>query len=228
MVLNLIKMKLKRGQYRDVCYIIEKLDDISILMPNVKQGSQNNWWTNIPEESIKLNKFDENDIPLLIWFVFIQDEDTAVTLCELILEKGYHLDAHDSNSLCAIHYAMALKRKKLTKLFWLTFQFELNNYLDFYGNTFMHYAYATNNKSIIDDTIKVFTKYYSWDEKKDNLKIKNKNDLTIQDIIYFNSLKLRANEEMEFKLKSEASRGSFRSDPTESAHFILKSKVLFK
>lgn len=69
-------------------------------------------------------------LPTLIMLVLCRDEVESIGLCQLLLEKGYRLSSCDSNGLCALNYAIALRKLKMIRLFLSSFNFDLNLHRD--------------------------------------------------------------------------------------------------
>jgi hypothetical protein len=135
MALEVIKKHIKTGMFFEARKLIEKVEIDNLMGSDEDRRTQNS------------NYSDKNadNLPLLVMLSLIKDEETALSLSRLLLEKGYNLSMCDQNGLCALNYAIALKRFKLLELFLSSFNFELNTYRDCYRNTFLHYVFATNN-----------------------------------------------------------------------------------
>jgi len=171
-LLTLIKTHIKNGAFREARRLIDNEDDVMSLMggneaSNYSQSSTNN-----------------DDIPLLVMLSLIKDEDTAVILSRILLEKGYHQNKSDKNGLCALNYAIALNRVKLLNLFLSSFNFDLNTYRDCYKNSFLHYVFAVNNIFVVNRFAEIYSKYYEWDVNKFKF-IKNKDGLSVKDVYDF-------------------------------------------
>src|SRR5690606_22398400 len=118
--------------------LIEKVDVENLIKPDgifshFDSNSQSNFQA--ANQSI-----EQPNLPLLVMLSLIKDEDSALSLSRLLLEKGYNLSVCDQNGLCALNYAIALKRFKLLGLFLNSFNFELDSYYDCYHNSFLHYV----------------------------------------------------------------------------------------
>lgn len=82
------------------------------------------------EKEINMN--DSSELPLLVMLSLIRDESEAINLSRLLLEKGYCLNTRDSNGLCALNYAIALKKLQLVQLYLTSFNFDLDSHQDRY------------------------------------------------------------------------------------------------
>lgn len=183
MVLDVIKKHIKCGKFNEARKLIEKVDSIESLEKNggVNNGGMENSVSSFDDQfSPPLDVYTSN-LPLLVMLSLIKDEDSALSLSRLLLEKGYNLSACDQNGLCALNYAIALKRFKLLTLFLSSFNFELDTYRDCYKNTFLHYVFATNNKQIIDKFHETYAKYYEWNVEKFRF-VKNCDGLSLKDL----------------------------------------------
>ena len=184
MSLLLIKNYIKNGLYREARRLIDNEEDIFYLM-----GENDNDTQITP---------DEDKTPLLVLLSLNRDEDNAVILSRILLEKGYYLDKRDKNGLCALNYAIALNRQKLLSLFLTSFNFELDTFRDCYKNTFLHYVFAINNK-----IAEIYSKYYEWDINKFKF-IKNRDGLSVKDLYDFKITK------QFIKVKAATSGRNFR------------------
>ena len=165
MSLEIIKNKIKCGQYEDARKLIEA-ETTSKLMN---------------ESRTNLN----HDFPLLVMLSLIKNEDAAINLSRLLLEKGYSLNMSDRNGLCALNYAIALKRIRLLTVYLDSFNFDLNRHHDIFENSFLHYVYALNDKEITKKFSHVYSKYYEWDPSKFS-NIANCDGISVQDLVdYF-------------------------------------------
>jgi hypothetical protein len=178
MALEVIKKYIKSGSFYEARKLIEKVDKIDNLMSD--GASPANGVNSSPRNSTYQDKNADN-LPLMVMLSLIKDEESALGLSRLLLEKGYNLGMCDQNGLCALNYAIALKRFKLLSLFLSSFNFELNTYEDCYRNTFLHYAFATNNKDIIGQFHDTYAKYYEWDEGKFKY-MRNVDGLSLKDL----------------------------------------------
>lgn len=70
--------------------------------------------------------------PLLVMLTLLRDQPEALSLSRLLLEKGYRLNTNDSNGLCALNYAIALKKLPFVQLFLASFNFDLPLHRDRY------------------------------------------------------------------------------------------------
>ena len=84
MSLDIIKNKVKCGQFEEARKLIEA-ESTSRLMSESRQSL---------------------DFPLLVMLSLIKNEDAAINLSRLLLEKGYSLNLSDRNGLCALNYAI--------------------------------------------------------------------------------------------------------------------------
>lgn len=176
MTLPTIKWYIRSGLYNEARKLIEKESNIGSLMNDMEK-----------------NDSDLNKLPLLVMISLIKDEEKALNLSRLLIEKGYHAELSDRNGLCALNYAISLQRTKLLNLLLNSFHFELDNFRDCYKNTFFHYVYATNNLKIIQQFTNIYSKYYTYG---DNLlkKLVNCDGLSVQDLIdYFDYTKMVKN-----------------------------------
>lgn len=165
MSLALIKTYIKSGSYREARKLIDNEENVFYLMDDDHLG-------------------EEDKTPLLVMLSLLKDEDNAVILSRLLLEKGYFLDKCDKNGLCALNYAIALNRQKLLNLFLTSFNFELDSHRDCYKNTILHYVFAVNNKQMINKFAEIYSKYYEWDINKFKF-IKNRDGLSVKDLYDF-------------------------------------------
>jgi hypothetical protein len=143
MALEVIKKHIKSGMFFEARKLIEKVEVVYLMSGDGTGGGGRT--TGRAANSDYSDKNADN-LPLLVMLSLIKDEESALSLSRLLLEKGYNMSMCDQNGLCALNYAIALKRFKLLALFLSSFNFELNTYQDCYRNTFLHYAFATNNK----------------------------------------------------------------------------------
>lgn len=169
MTLDLIKKSIKHGLFQETRRLIEK-EDINILM----------------NESYKSGNVKSNysDLPLMVMVSLIKDEHLAINLSRLLIEKGYEIRICDSNGLCALNYAIALKRHKLISLYLDSFNFELNSYRDIYKNSFLHYVYASNSEAISKKFFEIYSKFYQCDQKNFH-KIVNCDGLSVKDLMNY-------------------------------------------
>lgn len=173
MTLEYIKRYIRTGMYLEARRLIEKEDDIFSLMRDY-EPNHNDYEFDHSSKNI-------DGLPLLVMLSIIKDEENALNLTRILLEKGYHLDLCDKNGLCALNYAIALKRVKLVSLLLDAFDFELNTFRDCYKNSFLHYAFATNSEEIIQKFSDVYSKYYEWNPE--NFKnISNCDGLSVKDL----------------------------------------------
>ena len=178
MSLDLIKKYIKCGLFQEARKLIEKEPNIANLMADGGGGGGKfNGKSASDYEDAKI--FER--VPLLVMLSVVKDEDVAINLSRLLLERGYALNLRDKNGLCAMNYAIALKRFRLLNVYLETFNFELNKFKDCYKNTFLHYAYAINDLNIVDLFSKVYSKYYEWDPSTFKF-IANCDGLTVQDL----------------------------------------------
>ena len=162
MSLDIIKNKVKCGLFEEARKLIE-LETTSKLMNETKQSLS-------------------ADFPLLVMLSLIKNEDAAINLSRLLLEKGYSLNLSDRNGLCALNYALVLKRLRLLSLYLESFNFDLNTHHDIFENGFLHYLYAINDKEITKKFVSVYSKYYEWDPTK-FCKIMNCDGISVQDLV---------------------------------------------
>lgn len=184
MSLALIKNYIKSGAYREARKLIDNEDDVYYLMDDEELG-------------------EEDKTPLLVMLSLVKDEDNAVILSRLLLEKGYFLDKRDKNGLCALNYAIALNRQKLLNLFLSSFNFELDSLRDCYKNTILHYVFAINNKQVVNKFAEIYSKYYEWDINKFKF-IRNRDGLSVKDLYDFKLTK------QYIKVKSMTSGKNYR------------------
>ena len=133
-----------------------------------------------PSMFASLPVFDR--VPLLVMFSLINDEAVAISMSRLLLEKGYLLSQSDANGLCALNYAIALRRHRLVELYLNTFNCELDKYRDCYDNTFLHYVFATGDHRLIDLFSATYRKYYKWSPHEFK-HILNCDGLSVQDLV---------------------------------------------
>jgi hypothetical protein len=186
MSLDLIKKYIKCGLYQEARKLIEKEPNISNLMADVGGGGGGgNGSTTAKSNGKSASDYEDakvfERVPLLVMLSVVKDEDVAINLSRLLLERGYALNLRDKNGLCAMNYAIALKRFRLLNVYLETFNFELNKFKDCYKNTFLHYAYAINDFNIVELFSKVYSKYYEWDPNSFKF-IANCDGLTVQDL----------------------------------------------
>lgn len=182
MTLDLIKKSIKHGLFHETRRLIEK--------ENIKNLMNEDYTKRNVNESKNSNC---NNLPLMVMVSLIKDENLALNLSRLLIEKGYELGICDSNGLCAINYAIALKRHKLITLYLDCFNFELNSYRDIYKNSFLHYVYASNSEEVAKKFFGIYSKYYQLDQKQLN-SIVNCDGLSVSDLInYFYLLKNQKN-----------------------------------
>lgn len=176
MTLRTIRWYIRSGLYNEARKLIEKETNIESLMNDIEKSDA-----------------DSDNLPLLVMISLIRDEENALSLSRLLIEKGYHAELSDKNGLCALNYAIALQRTKLLTFLLNSFHFELDNYRDCYKNTFFHYVYATDNSQIIQQFTKIYSKYYPFG---DNFfkRLVNCDGLSVQDLLeYFDCVKKRKN-----------------------------------
>jgi len=173
-LLSLIKNHIKNGSFREARRLIDNEDDVLSLMGEAEPSNHS-------QISHHTNQHQDDNIPLLVMLSLVKNEDTAVILSRILLEKGYYLDVKDKNGLCALNYAIALNRIKLLNLFLSSFNFELDSYRDCYKNSFLHYVFAVNNKQVVNKFSEIYSKYYEWDVNKFKF-IKNKDGLSVKDV----------------------------------------------
>ena len=171
--------------FQEAAKLIEKADVSKLMRRDRLESSSQMSSISQPSCDIKSpsTKRAADNLPLLVMLSLIKDEDSALSLSHLLLEKGYNMSMCDVNGLCALNYVIALKRFKLLSLFLNSFNFELNSFHDCYRNTFLHYAFATNNKQVIKQFRDTYSKYYEWNVEKfkqisncDGLSLKDLND----------------------------------------------------
>lgn len=133
MCLDLIRNYIQHGLYNEARRLIDIESDVTYLMNDDED-----------DEGTGENGKRFEKMPLLVILALIKDEENAVSLSRLLLERGYHLDTSDSNGLCAMNYALALNKKSLVELYLNLFNVELNSHRDQYGNCFLHYAFAVS------------------------------------------------------------------------------------
>lgn len=148
MSLELVRNYIKLGLYQEARRLIER-ENVDVLMGRREKCRGNS-----------------EQLPLLVLLSLIKDEENAANLSRLLLEKGYRLNVCDANGLCAINYALALRKKQLVNLYLDAFNFELDSYRDAYANTLLHYVYAANCRDLIERFRLVYTKYYEWNVEK--------------------------------------------------------------
>ncbi len=132
MVLDLIRKYIQHGLFNEARHLIEIESDVSFLMQD-------------DETDTSLNDAEGPKLPLLIILSLIKDEENAVNLSRLLLEKGYRLDISDKNGLSAMNYAVALNKLNLVTLYLNLFNIELDEHRDCYKNSFLHYAFAVSH-----------------------------------------------------------------------------------
>ncbi|RNA29458.1 hypothetical protein BpHYR1_004937 [Brachionus plicatilis] len=177
MTLKAIRWHIRSGLYNEARKLIEKEQTVESLMIDTERS----------------DNADSDNLPLLVMISLIKDEENALSLSRLLIEKGYHAELSDRNGLCALNYAIALQRTKIITFLLNSFHFELHNYRDCYKNTFFHYVYATDNFQLIQQFTKIYSKYYPFG---DNLfkKLVNCDGLSVQDLRdYFDHMKKRKN-----------------------------------
>ncbi|CAF0813909.1 unnamed protein product [Brachionus calyciflorus] len=162
-----IKWYIRSGLYNEARKLIEKESDVNALMNNYEEND------------------DDDNLPLLVMISLIKDEENALGLSRLLIEKGYHIELSDPNGLCALNYAIALKRKQLLNLLLNSFHFELDSYRDNYKNTFFHYVYANSNSNIIQQFTDIYSKYYKFNDELLK-KLVNCDGLSVQDLHDYN------------------------------------------
>lgn len=182
MALEYIKRCIRSGMFQEARKLIEKEENIYCLMYDFDRDSN-------------------EKLPLLVMLSLIKDEDNALNLSRLLLERGYHVDLSDKNGLCALNYAIALKRHKLVTLLLSSFEFELNGYRDCYKNSFLHYVYAVNNPEIIEQFREIYSKYYEWAPDKFKF-ILNCDGLSVQDLYEYSLLNKSKENNKKSRLKS--------------------------
>lgn len=162
MSLEIIKNKVKCGLFEEARKLIE-LESTAKLMNETKQSLS-------------------TDFPLLVMLSLVKNEDAAINLSRLLLEKGYSLNLSDRNGLCALNYALVLKRLRLLSLYLESFNFDLNTHHDIFENSFLHYLFAINDKDITKKFASVYSKYYEWDPAKFS-KLMNCDGISVQDLV---------------------------------------------
>ena len=105
---------------------------------------------------MQLSARSYDQLPLLIILAIVKDEENALGLARLLIEKGFHLDMIDRNGMCALNYAIVLNRANLVNLILSSFNVELNTHRDCYKN----YVFGVNNFQIIEKFGEVYSKYY--------------------------------------------------------------------
>jgi hypothetical protein len=235
MSLDLIKKYIKCGLYQEARKLIEKEPNISNLMADGGGGptiAKPNGKSASDYEDAKV--FER--VPLLVMLSVVKDEDVAINLSRLLLERGYALNLRDKNGLCAMNYAIALKRFRLLNVYLETFNFELNKFKDCYKNTFLHYAYAINDLNIVDLFSKVYSKYYEWDPSTFKF-IANCDGLTVQDLydymvflnkkIYDKQLRRAKTSYKDFYVRKRSNESNNSESITSKNQFIYPESFKF-
>ena len=180
MSLDLIRKYIKYGLFNEARKLIELANDVYFLM--AENGSST--FQHQPEAAAR----SYEQLPLLIILSIVKDEENALSLARLLIEKGYHLDMSDRNGMCALNYAIALNRANLVDLLLSSFNVELNTHRDCYKNSLLHYVFAVNNFQIIEKFGEVYSKYYEWDLVKFENN-RNCDGLSVQDLYNFSRLR---------------------------------------
>jgi hypothetical protein len=186
MTLELIMKNIKCGMFQEARRLIEKEPNINVLMQIKEKNKRNALRRQHSTCNAETDESNLEQMPLLVILSLIRDTEIALNLSRLLLEKGYCLSLCDKNGLCAVNYAIALKRLELISLYLDSFNFELNKHKDLYENSLLHYAYASNNENIIRQFANVYAKYYDWNPSSFKA-IVNKDGISVQDIIDHNS-----------------------------------------
>ncbi len=131
MSLDLIRKYIQHGLFNEARRLIDIESNVRFLMQE-------------DDTQVHLNSSEEPKLPLLIILSLIKDEENAISLSRLLLEKGYHLDVSDKNGLSAMNYAIALNKINLVSLYLNLFNIELDEHRDCYKNSFLHYAFAVS------------------------------------------------------------------------------------
>ncbi len=131
MSLDLIRKYIQHGLFNEARRLIDIESNVRFLMQE-------------DDTQVHLNSAEEPKLPLLIILSLIKDEENAISLSRLLLEKGYHLDVSDKNGLSAMNYAIALNKINLVSLYLNLFNIELDEHRDCYKNSFLHYAFAVS------------------------------------------------------------------------------------
>ena len=98
------------------------------------------------------NFIDEKEHQLrtsLIYSTFIKDETWSISVAQNLLEFGASLKQSDAKGLTAFHYCCAFGRLKLLELFLKSLDFDLSKALDANGNSCLHYALRSHNKTVV-------------------------------------------------------------------------------
>ena len=212
MRVELIKKYIRCGLYNEARKLIESVDDMDSLMEEDQMSTMDRRDT----VSLETNDKKLNSLPLLILLAFLRNEDDAINLSRLLLERGYYLDINDQNGLCALNYAIALRRVKLVNLFLDSFNFELNTYRDCFKNTFLHYIYAVNHSKITERFENIYSKFYNWDVSKFK-DMKNCDGLSVQDLYDYSQM---LEKEMELKRRRPQTASTLREERYKRNHPI--------
>lgn len=105
-----------------------------------------------------VNERDDQLRTPLINCAFIGDEEWAVGLARLFIEKGAAISLRDKSGLNALHYAVVQEKRRLVQLYLSALDFNINA-SDKYGNTALHYASSVGNVDIIRDLLITYSKY---------------------------------------------------------------------
>lgn len=209
MCLDLIRNYIQHGLYNEARRLIDIESDVTYLMNDEDDE----------ERYVEMDGKKIEKMPLLVILALIKDEENAVSLSRLLLERGYHLDTSDCNGMSAMNYALALNKKRLVELYLNLFNVELNSHRDRYGNCFLHYAFAVDNIDFIKKFAEIYSKFYEWDT---NLFVgtKNYDGLSIQDLYTFFKLKNSKNYTTRTNITNLPDYFKLDSNPIKICKFI--------
>lgn len=109
--MDLVKKYIRCGLFGEARQLIENDDDDSVMMQMEDENGR-------------------TGLPLLIMLALIREEPESLSISRLLIEKGFRLNAVDSNGLCALNYAIALNKLPLVQLFLSSFDFDLHLHRD--------------------------------------------------------------------------------------------------
>lgn len=106
----------------------------------------------------EVNERDENRCTPLIHCAMIEDEQWAVGIARMLIEKGATIGLRDKKGLNALHYACIHNRLALVKIYLSAIDFNVNQG-DSLGNTALHYAVTVGNTEMVKQLLEILVKY---------------------------------------------------------------------
>jgi hypothetical protein len=95
----------------------------------------------------------------LMYCCFINNDSWAQNIAMTLIEYGAKIDDQDQRGLNALHYAIITQRLILIRRYLASLDFHLNQTVDIYGNTCLHYACSTGNPDVVRLILNAMKRY---------------------------------------------------------------------